>query len=503
MPLTGLLALVLASTWLFVRDVAVLGIIPGPAAVLAFNDLLLEAGDTIRQNAPPAPTTEGLVVLVAVSIGLLALVVDTIAVTWRSAATAGLPLLAVYIAPAAILDEAMPLVYFLLAAIGFLALLLVDGRLRLGAWGRVLGRRAPRPGERLDDASDDETLGLVGRRIGAAALGAAVVVPVLIPVGSGLINVGTGGSGEGGDGRTVQVVNPYVSLQRNLNRPVDDVIITYTTDDPTPDYLRMYTLDTFDGVIWNPAVLQTTREQRVSDGIPEPTGLAPEIAREIRNSSIAIGVLEDYLLPLPYPATACEIEGDWRYDEATRNVLSTDDSTTQDAEYDVTHLDVDITGSALARSVPSVDFGDERYTELPEDLPSVVADTAREVTASATSSYARAVALQDWFRSSEFEYDDQTVRETEDPLVDFLEERAGYCQQFASTMAVMARVLGIPARVNVGFTPGDARRQRRVVDPLEQLPRLAGTVLHRGWLGSLRADPALRRRGRDPGLRDH
>ena len=180
-PLTGLLALVLASTWLFVRDVAVLGVIPGPAAVRAFNDLLLEAGDTIRQNAPPAPTTEGLVVLVAVSIGLLALVVDTIAVTWRSAAVAGLPLLAVYIAPAAILDEAMPLVYFLLAAIGFLALLLVDGRLRLGAWGRVLGRRAPRPGERLDDASDDETLGLVGRRIGAAALGAAVVAAGVDP----------------------------------------------------------------------------------------------------------------------------------------------------------------------------------------------------------------------------------------------------------------------------------------------------------------------------------
>ena len=278
---------------------------------------------------------------------------------------------------------------------------------------------------------------------------------MLIPVGSGLINVGTGGSGEGGDGRTVQTVNPYVSLQRNLNRPVDDVIITYTTDDPTPDYLRMVTLDTFDGVLWNPAVLHTTREQRVSDGIPEPTGLAPEIAREVRNSSIAIGVLEDNRLPLPYPTTDVQIDGDWRYDEATRNVLSTDESTTQDAEYDVTHLDVDITGSALARSVPSVEFGDEPYTELPEDLPSVVADTAREVTASATSSYARAVALQDWFRASSSSTTTRRSARREDPLVDFLEEQAGYCQQFASTMAVMARMLGIPARVNVGFTPGE------------------------------------------------
>ena len=56
--------------------------------------------------------------------------------------------------------------------------------------------------------------------------------------------------------------------------------------------------------------------------------------------------------------------------------------------------------------------------------------------------------------TAEFEYDDQTVRESEDPLVDFLEANAGYCEQFAATMAIMARQLGIPSRVNVGYTPG-------------------------------------------------
>ena len=34
----------------------------------------------------------------------------------------------------------------------------------------------------------------------------------------------------------------------------------------------------------------------------------------------------------------------------------------------------------------------------------------------------------------------------------------GYCEQFAGTIAAMARRLGIPARVAVGFTPGDATR---------------------------------------------
>ena len=41
-------------------------------------------------------------------------------------------------------------------------------------------------------------------------------------------------------------------------------------------------------------------------------------------------------------------------------------------------------------------------------------------------------------------------------VADFLADRTGYCEQFAATMAVMARPLGIPARVNVGFTPASA-----------------------------------------------
>ncbi len=40
------------------------------------------------------------------------------------------------------------------------------------------------------------------------------------------------------------------------------------------------------------------------------------------------------------------------------------------------------------------------------------------------------------------------------PLSAFLADRTGYCEQFAATMAVMARIIGIPARVNVGYTAG-------------------------------------------------
>jgi protein-glutamine gamma-glutamyltransferase len=49
----------------------------------------------------------------------------------------------------------------------------------------------------------------------------------------------------------------------------------------------------------------------------------------------------------------------------------------------------------------------------------------------------------------------QDVPYHEFPLPEFVEEdRAGYCQQFSGTMALMLRMLGIPSRVAVGFSPG-------------------------------------------------
>ena len=98
------------------------------------------------------------------------------------------------------------------------------------------------------------------------------------------------------------------------------------------------------------------------------------------------------------------------------------------------------------------------------------------------------------------------------PLVDFLERtKLGYCQQFAGTMALMLRYLGIPARVAVGFTSGtwkdgtlDRDRSRRA--------RLGGGLVRRLRLAHLRSDAGprhavgdvherLRLGRRDPGAR--
>ena len=185
----------------FAQDVAVWGVLPGRDVGLETRTLLDEAFDTISSYAPPAPLTPGLVFLLTMSVALVAVVVDTVAVTYRSPALAGLPLLVLYAVPVSVVANGVSWVYFCLAAVGWLALLLADGRERLGGWGRRLGTRTFAGDPTANNVPVvAEPLGAVGRRIGLAAVALAVVLPAIVPglseavFGRGL-GAGTGGGG--------------------------------------------------------------------------------------------------------------------------------------------------------------------------------------------------------------------------------------------------------------------------------------------------------------------
>ncbi len=85
-----------------------------------------------------------------------------------------------------------------------------------------------------------------------------------------------------------------------------------------------------------------------------------------------------------------------------------------------------------------------------------MAETAREITAGSANDYERAVKLQDWFAlDGGFTYDTEVqVGSGSQAIARFLRDKEGFCVHFSFAMAAMARTLGIPARVAVGFTPG-------------------------------------------------
>ena len=326
-PVLEIGVLVLLLILRFAQDVAIWGVLPGRDVGLETRALIDEAFDTISSYAPPAPLTPGLVFMLTMSVALVAVVVDTVAVTYRSPALAGLPLLVLYAVPVSVVANGVSWIYFCLAAVGWLALLLADGRERLGGWGRRLGTRTFAGDPTANHVPVvAEPLGAVGRRIGLAAVALAVLLPAIVPGLSEAV-FGRGlGNGTGGGGDTVNTINPYVSLAADLNRPQDTEVLTYRTTATEPDYLRLVTLDTFDGVNWLPANLKTSG--RVAEGpLPAPVGISSTTPVTTVSTQIAMTELtQSTWLPAPYAITSVAVEGDtaqdWVWDTTNRVVWS-------------------------------------------------------------------------------------------------------------------------------------------------------------------------------------
>ena len=97
------------------------------------------------------------------------------------------------------------------------------------------------------------------------------------------------------------------------------------------------------------------------------------------------------------------------------------------------------------------------YLQVEDNLPRRVGDLARSVTAGRTTWYDAVIAVQAWLRANT-RYDLGVPRDPEgvDAVDHFLfETRRGYCEQIASSMAVMLRTLGIPTRLVTGYGPGE------------------------------------------------
>jgi transglutaminase-like putative cysteine protease len=455
-------AALLLLTVTFARSHAPLGLVPTPEVFQEFGRLLGAGGDDVGRYAIPAPPTAGIRLMLVGGVLVIGLVVDAIAVTFRSAAPAGLPLLALYSVAAGLSGGAGGTLWFLLAAAGYLLLLLAEGRDRLSQWGRVFGGgpRRTRDNRPVREREGAHALApaRTGRRIGAVALGIALVVPAALPsLDGGLLVSAGGGSGTGsGGGGTISAVNPLVSLQDNLNQPEDRQALRYKTNAKnTQDlYLRIMALDKFDGTAWK---FSQRSVQDVPDTLPVPPGLDGEVSttRITSNISAAPWYQQNYL-PMPYPATKVKIDGRWRFEPTGRTLVGDRGQSTKGAQYTVSSLQVEPTREQLA-SAPQAPAGlRHEYTQVPGNLPAVVKQTALEVTSGAANDYEKAVKLQDWFATDGgFSYDTNVDSGTGvSAITRFLKDKRGFCVHFSFTMAAMARTLGIPARVAVGFTPG-------------------------------------------------
>ena len=190
--------------------------------------------------------------------------------------------------------------------------------------------------------------------------------------------------------------------------------------------------------------------------------MSSRLGREEYRYQVAIDeAFKSSWLPTQAPISAIRAEGDWRFDESTTDFFHWDeDLDTRGMEYSMTAVDLDITARGLEDASLARTEVDDEYLDLPDDLPDLVTELAYDVTGDALSKYEKSVALQDWFRANfEYSLDRGPTGSGAGDLQAFLSDteggRVGYCEQFAASMATMARVLGIPARMAIGFLEPD------------------------------------------------
>lgn len=458
--LTRLPRTVIAVVQLAVAAMVATAYIAGsPFPTAAVRDRLLlafqDAVESANIYAAPIPYDQPPVhpLLIAGGAACL-LLIDILANTLRRVPLAGLVLLAIYSVPISMTGDGPHWALYALTALGFVTMLFLAEITRVAGWGPLLV---------ADHASSEPAAYSIStwprtgaRAIGGVATALSVVVPILIPTyGVAVLDFGPGGGG----GNEIHVENPMADLRRDLVRGEDRPLLRVTTSDPDPSYLRIAVLNRFSENEWSSGDRQVPGSQSATGEMPELIGVSTELRRRTYDYAVeASRSFRSTWLPTSALVERVEAPGDWRYDTSTMDFLaSTDDLDTAGLTWTFTAIKLGYVTNRLAAAPPPGALVSREYTELPEDLDPMVAQLAEDVTAEATTDFEKAVALQRWFHDEGgFTYSTEVnLSNGTDDLVRFLspgpDGRTGYCEQFAAAMAVLARQLGIPARVAVGF----------------------------------------------------
>ncbi|MCE4046770.1 DUF3488 and transglutaminase-like domain-containing protein [Lysinibacillus fusiformis] len=111
-------------------------------------------------------------------------------------------------------------------------------------------------------------------------------------------------------------------------------------------------------------------------------------------------------------------------------------------------------------TLETLDSSFDRFMQLPAQLPQRVRDLALSITQDKTTVYDQIKAVEGYFRTNGFRYDKKQAAipaENQDYVDQFLfDTKVGYCDNFSTSMVVLLRSIGIPARWVKGFAPGTA-----------------------------------------------
>jgi transglutaminase-like putative cysteine protease len=254
----------------------------------------------------------------------------------------------------------------------------------------------------------------------------------------------------GGDVR--ETVSPLVDIRQRLTQNADTLLFRVKAD--RAEYWRLSALDDFDGTLWQ------------SSGRFEPAPRAGDESPPIGGyqrvyQSYTITSLDQVWAPVAYQMQRQTYGPRLLYDDGSGTLIVPNSARTSNGmSYGAVSYVPQPTPEQLRRADtrPLSPTFVEHYTDIPNDVSDLVKPLAQDIVrrAGATTSYDKAIALQSYFLSPDFSYNTNPGINGEGTaaIKDFLQKKKGFCEQFAGTYAAMARSIGLPTRVAVGFTPG-------------------------------------------------
>src|SRR5580704_16220505 len=438
-------------------------LLPTATSLRLLWDLAGQGFHESSKYAPPVPALSGMVLLAAAGIGIVAVLTDLIAVRLGSAALAGLPLLLLFTEPFTLSisrDALGTTIAFCAATAGYLWMLSSEGRDRIREWEH----KNPDPRQMPDTTA----VAAAGRRVGAASMVVALCVPLIIPglhvtrlFGSGQPGIGGHGAGAGAG---AGFPDPNTQMSNELHTTQAQVEFSYTSTAINPQYFQVYVLDNLTGTQgWkifgqSPSLVSVNPNQPLTvPGLEAAvSGPFPKVTTHVTLSG---SVPQDQYnaLPVPYPATGVTAAGSLQADRPSLMVFD-NGQRLAGLSYSVQSLDEAPPAKDLDNAAAPPSAITSYYTQVPASYLALHGLAQSVVKAAgAKTAFQDAVALQDWLSAGggfRYTLNAPTVI-SESGLADFLEHtKSGYCQQFSFAMAALARLLGIPARVAIGFTSG-------------------------------------------------
>lgn len=301
-------------------------------------------------------------------------------------------------------------------------------------------------------AQHDRESGWMGsRRVTLAAALPALLLPIAVStVAAFAVAPRLPGAGERAilsvknhRGDVTEVLSPIVSLRAEMTEQGNSELFSVKPSDNRQHYWRVTGLPDFDGVEWSPIEEDLRRVGNRTDELPRS---GTTVSQEIIVKSMGGVWLPAAYHPVSVNSTSVQWAGE------SKSLIKSDKVHRGDV-YVVESVIVEPSIDELRAA--TVNGAAQVYYDLPRGIPEEARRLAQQITSTSPSPYDRAMALQNYFRRN-FRYDlNVQIGSSNDAILTFLRDKRGFCQQFAGTFAVMARAIGLPARVAVGYTAGD------------------------------------------------